>query len=965
MSVDRHRRLEELFHAALDLPAAERAAFLAEACGDDADLRAEVTELIARDEAPTADPFLGGPPLAPPERIGPFQILHVIGEGGFAMVYLAQQEEPLRRQVALKVLKPGLDTRATLARFETERQALAVMNHVGIARIYDAGATEQGRPYFVLEFVDGEPITEYCDRRELDNRARLELFATVCDAVHHAHQKGVIHRDLKPSNILVTKEDGRPQPKVIDFGIAKATTPEIADRTLVTQDGQIIGTPEYMSPEQAGFGPGDVDTRTDIYSLGVVLYELLTGVPPFSRETLRQAGFAEIQRIIREVDPPRPSTRLGTLGDDSIQVARRRRAEPRTLVRQLRGDLDWVVLKAMEKDRERRYGSPAELARDIQGHLRDEPLLARPPSAVYRLRKFSRRNKVALGMTAALVLGLVGLSTGVTIALVEANRQQERLTAALTDTQQARDEADAVTDFLTDMLGAAQPYAGGRDVTVRAVLDSTAAGLDAALGDRPLVATRVRRTIGVTYTELGLFAAAESLLKRARVDHEHLLGPDHPQSLRSAAELGDLYLKQDRHQDAAEIYRDLVERHRRVHGPAHALTLAAMNQLGITLEDLNRYADAETLLVRCWEFAQESLDPDSPTYLTYASNLANLYGETGRPAAAEPLLREVLASRIRMRGEDHPEVQEAWNNLAMVYADNGRYQECIPFLARAHELQDRALGPGHPEALLARNNLAAMHAQVFDWVAAETLYTTGVRLARAQRGGGERVTQHLINNLGYLYLQSGRFDAAATLLQEAHALRLANHGPRHRDTCSSVNNLGELALVQGDLRRADQLLTGNLTVRREILGADHQHTLASLVNLGWLRLAQGKPDAADSLLTAAFDLARRTLGYRHRSTLVAACHLGRARLATGRYGDVATMLQPLVAIADSVLVQRDPLRGAMRSQLAACALRDGRRDEAAALLATAEPLLDARLTAATPWRHDDLAVRAALLRAGS
>ncbi len=373
MSGDRHRRLEELFHAVLARPAGERDAYLAAACHDDA-LRAEVADLVAHDAGRDGDPLLAVELESPPERIGPFRILRGIGEGGFAMVYLAQQDEPLPRLVALKILKPGLDTRATLARFATERQILAVMNHEGIARIFDAGATERGRPYFVMEYVDGEPITAHCDRRELDIRQRLELFASVCDAVDHAHQKGVIHRDLKPSNILVTEAGGRAQVKVIDFGIAKATGPAFADQTLLARHDLIIGTLECMSPEQAA--SGDVDTRTDVYSLGVLLYELLAGVPPFSHETMRQANFAEIQRILREVDPPPPSTRLSTLGEASRQVARRRRAAPRALLRELRGQLDAVVLKAMAKDRERRYGSAAELAAEIRGHLRCEPRVA-------------------------------------------------------------------------------------------------------------------------------------------------------------------------------------------------------------------------------------------------------------------------------------------------------------------------------------------------------------------------------------------------------------------------------------------------------------------------------------------------------------------------------------------------------------------------------------------------------------
>ncbi len=957
MSRERHRRLEELFHEALERPVSERDAFLAEACGDDTDLRAELDNLLSHDDDTLDQTLVSTRPEPMPERIGPYRIVRAIGEGGFAMVYLAEQEAPFRREVALKILKRGLDTRATLARFDAERQALAVMNHDGIARIHDAGTTENGRPYFAMEYVPGEPITFYCDHCELDNRARLALFADVCDAVHHAHQKGVIHRDLKPSNILVTEAGGKPQIKVIDFGIAKATEPDLSGQTLFTQQGQIIGTPEYMSPEQAGFGPGDVDTRTDIYSLGVVLYELLAGVPPFSRDTLQQAGIAEIQRIIREVDPPRPSTRLSTMGDDSRAVAARHRTAPRTLIKQLRGELDWVVLKAMEKDRERRYASPAGLAADIQRYLDDQPLQARPPSAAYRLRKLARRHKLGLTVAAALLLGLVGLTAGVTVALVESNRQRDLTEAAL-------DEAEAVTRFLVDMLGAARPYDGGRDISVRDVLDSTVAELDDELGDRPLVATRVRRTIAETYSELGLLEEAEHLARQAFADHEQLLGPHHRQTLRSLGELGDVLMKLDRLDEAAALHDDLYHRAVHAYGEKDFLAINSLHQLGTAMGDMSRYAEAESLLVRSYELSCEVLEPGEKAHLSITSNLANLYAEMGRSADAEPLLRDVLAGRIVLRGEEHPEVQEAWNNLGMVYADQGRFQEAIPCFVRAHELQDQLLGPGHTEALITRNNLGAMYIIVFEWAQAEAIYARGVELARSERGEGERVTQFLINNLGDLQRRQGRFDEAEALIVEAHDLRRRYMGEEHRDTYASVHTLGALALQRGDLERADALLPGNFERRLGLLGPTHRHTLISMAGLGQLRHEQGRLVEADSLLSGAYELAWQALGLSHRTTIEAACYLGRLRLETGDDAGVATIQTPLVAVADSALVAPDPLRGAIRIQLARVALVEGRRDDAAALLDAAEPLVPESLTAATPWRRDFLAAREILAADG-
>ncbi|HWP39954.1 MAG TPA: serine/threonine-protein kinase, partial [Tepidisphaeraceae bacterium] len=378
------------------------------------------------DQEPTAAPYpsagIGNViaamhELGHPTQIGPYHILEPIGEGGMGTVYKAQQREPINRIVALKIIKLGMDTRQVIARFESEQQALAVMNHVNVAKVLDAGATESGRPYFVMEYVAGEPITTYADRHRLTVPQRLELFAQACHAVQHAHQKGIIHRDIKPSNILVTMQDDKPLVKVIDFGVAKAMAQRLTERTLFTESGQLVGTPEYMSPEQAESQLAiDIDTRTDVYSLGVVLYELLSGALPFDTRSLRIAGYNEIQRIIREVDPPPPSTRLSTMKDALPSVAASRQIEPRKLGTLLRGELDWIVMKCLEKDRTRRYDSAAALAGDVARYLADEPVAASPPSQIYRMRKFVRRHKWGLGVSGAVVLllgaGLVGTTLG-------------------------------------------------------------------------------------------------------------------------------------------------------------------------------------------------------------------------------------------------------------------------------------------------------------------------------------------------------------------------------------------------------------------------------------------------------------------------------------------------------------------------------------------------------------------------
>src|SRR5215831_12980637 len=424
----------DLFIAALQIPEpAERSAWLDRECGGDAALRQRIDVLLqAFDKAGS---LLENPAVAvgvtsdepiteaPGAVIGPYKLLEPIGEGGFGVVFLAEQTAPVRRKVALKVLKAGMDTRQVVARFEAERQALAIMDHPHIAKVFDGGATPSGRPYFVMELVKGVPITEFCDQDHWTPRQRLELFVAVCQAVQHAHQKGIIHRDLKPSNVLVSRHDATPVVKVIDFGVAKSLGQELTDKTLFTGLAQMIGTPLYMSPEQAGMSDLDIDTRSDIYSLGVLLYELLTGTTPFPKERFEQAGYDEIRRIIREEEPPRPSTRLSESKDTLASISAQRQTEPAKLTRLVRGELDWLVMKALEKDRGRRYETANGFARDIQRYLTDEPVQACPPSTTYKLRKFARKNRKALALAGASVLLLVAavvVSTGQAIRATQA-----------------------------------------------------------------------------------------------------------------------------------------------------------------------------------------------------------------------------------------------------------------------------------------------------------------------------------------------------------------------------------------------------------------------------------------------------------------------------------------------------------------------------------------------------------------
>lgn len=664
---------ESIFHAARRAAsAADRAAILEHACGGDPVLRARVEALLAADgEASGFLEAVDVRPLEEPLREGPgtiignYKLLQLIGEGGMGAVYMAEQQQPVHRKVALKIIKLGMDTRQVVARFEAERQALALMDHPNISRVFDAGATETGRPYFVMELVRGISIDEYCDKNYLSTRERLELFLPVCSAIHHAHQKGIIHRDLKPGNVLVTLHDGQPVPKVIDFGIAKAVNQRLTEKTLFTEFHQFIGTPEYMSPEQAEMSGLDIDSRTDIYALGVLLYKLLTGTTPFDASTLHKVGYMEFQRVVCEEEPQPLSTRV-TTSEDLEELARNRSAESAALSRLFRGDLDWIVLKALEKDRTRRYDSATGLADDIRRHLSHEPVHAGPPSAVYKLRKFIRRNRV---LVTAGGLGIAALLLGTTLALF-----------GLFQARQEADRSQRIADFLQDMLLAADTREqGSYDFEVAQVVETAR---DVFGDDHATVAAAIG-SLAAQLQSTGAWDAADPLYRESVRMWTELKGPEDPMVGRALARLGQLLVVQGA-PEGEPVLQQSLEILTRLPKNGGVVAANAWMQLAEIQQNHGKYPEAES----AWRESLRIRRVVAPHQLMLIAGTLNALADgivlSGRVREAAPVVREVLEAYRQALPEDS-------DTLVKVIVQIGMYHLQLRQLDRAEALAREGL----------------------------------------------------------------------------------------------------------------------------------------------------------------------------------------------------------------------------------------------------------------------------------
>jgi len=796
----------------------------------------------------------GGTGGAAAGQIGPYRLLRALGEGGMGEVWLAEQKQPIKRTVALKVIKAGMDTKTVVARFEAERQALALMDHPNIAHVYDAGSTAEGRPYFVMEYVPGLPITEYCDKHMLTMKERLELLMQVCDGVQHAHQKAIIHRDLKPSNVLVVEQDEKAVPKIIDFGLAKATAQRLTDKTMFTELGVMLGTPEYMSPEQADQREQNIDTRTDVYSLGVILYELLVGVLPFEAKVLRAAGLDAILRIIREEEPPKPSTKIRSMGDGSAQAAEKRGEEPRSFARHVQGELDWITMKALEKDRTRRYSTPSELSADISRYLRSEPVLAGPATTSYRIRKYATRHRVVLGIAAGLLLLTIAFVITQTVELHRIKLERDRATRERVRATRERDRADRITQFMTQMFKVSDPSEKrGNSITAREILDKASADIDTGLTKDPGLQAQMMQIMAEVYDNLGLYPRARVLQQQSTDILRHLLGPEHSDTIRSMTQLASFLEEEGNWIEAEKLLREALDIRRRVLGPEHPDTIDSMNNLLDNLHGQERYPEAEKLARQILDIQRRVLGSDALGTRNAMTRLADMLELEGQHVEAEKLDRQVLDIARRVLGPENPETLGSMHDLGMELSSEGKNDERDKLFREIIDIKRRVLGPENPDTILEMGNLAVVLEVESQYAEAEKLDREVLDIRRRVLGPEHPDTLTSMDSLASLLVEEGQYAEAEKIFRATFDIRRRVLGPESPDTIISMNNLARDLLRERKNAEADKLIRETLNIQNRVPGPESLFITFSTYQLGCSAALMGRRDEALSLLREAVE----------------------------------------------------------------------------------------------------------------
>ncbi|HEX8136876.1 MAG TPA: serine/threonine-protein kinase [Pyrinomonadaceae bacterium] len=827
MTPERWKRIEELFNAAVELSPPERAPFLDEACRGDVELRREVALLLAQEDNQDSlfSTLIGeaagslvseqGDGLTG-RRIGAYRITGAIGAGGMAEVYRAvRDDDQYQKQVAVKLVKRGMVSSFLLSRFRSERQILASLDHPHIARMLDGGTTEDGLPYFIMECVEGQPITDYCEANRLSVKRRLQLFRDVCAAVQHAHRNLIIHRDLKPSNILVTKEG---VPKLLDFGIAKLLAPEVSPVAVTvaqTETFMRLMTPDYASPEQVR--GEQVTTATDVYSLGAVLFELLTGQ---RAHQFKKRTFAEIERVICHVETERPS----------LAVERRKDYSPR-LRRELSGDLDNIVLMAMRKEPERRYSSVEQLSEDLRRHLEGRPVRARQDTVGYRMGKFVRRHKAAVSFAVLLFM----LSVGVAVTM----------TAQAARIARERDRANHVTEFLVELFEVSTPStARGNTVTAREILDKGASRIEREMAGQPEVQATLMDTMAGVYRSLGLYDSALPLLEKALALRQQTLGAEHVEVAESMNHLARVLLHKGNAERAEALFRESLEMRRRLLGAEHARVAESMNDLGEMLRSRGRYKEAEPLHRAALEMRRKLFGAQHADVAYSLHNLAAVLDDMGRYAEAEPLYREALVLKRRLLGEDHPSVANTLNNLALALRNKGDDASAEPLFREAIALRRKVLGPEHPDLAVSLNNLGSLLVKKGDLAAAEQMLRESLEMKRKLLGPTHPSTAISLHNLADALETKGDCEAAEPLYKEALEVTEKTLDKNHWRMGALRSGYGACLTRLGRLREAEELLVAAYTILKAASGDKHERTQKALTRLIALYEAMNnKPEA--------------------------------------------------------------------------------------------------------------------------